>query len=375
MDQKLSDFDTPQERCVYLEEKLDIKLPHIGKIRFSPTEKVFCENLIGATSIPLGVAGPIHIKGEKIKGDYYIPLATTEGALVASVSRGGKAVSMSGGILTGVETVGVTRGPVFEVDNISEGLKFKKWIHNNFQLLQKESKKTSSHITLLKSEVRMVGMYVYIRFYFDCDQAMGMNMVTIATEKIAELIKKETKIRCISISGNYCVDKKPSWLNFISGRGKRVWAQAVIQQDVLEKVLKTTSKDLFDVWFSKCVMGSIMSGAIGFNAHFANIVAAFFAATGQDLAHVVEGSLGVTTSKVLPNGDLYFSVYLPSVMVGIVGGGTMLQIKKEAVSIMKVTSSDALAQVLAGAVLSGELSLLASLQEGSLAKAHAILGR
>jgi len=375
MNQKLSNFDSAQERNTYLEKKLKIRLSHIKKAAFPETEKVFCENIIGATSIPLGVAGPIHIKGSQMEDDYYIPLATTEGALVASVSRGGKAVSLSGGILTAVETVGATRAPVFEVEHINEALEFKKWIHDNFLFLQKESGKTSNHIKLLKSEVSTTGRYVYVRFYFDCDQAMGMNMATIATEKMVQVIKKETKISCVSISGNYCVDKKPAWLNFISGRGRKVWAEAVIKQDVIKKVLKTTPKELYEVWLLKCLMGSVISGSMGFNAHFANIVAAFYLATGQDLAHVVEGSLGVTTVKVLPSGDLYFSVYLPAVMLGVVGGGTRLQIKKEAISITKVTSSDALAQVLAGAVLAGELSLLASLQEGSLAEAHASLGR
>ena len=144
---------------------------------------------------------------------------------------------------------------------------------------------------------------------------------------------------------------------------------------MVKTILKTSPQKLFDVWLAKCVMGSIMSGSMGFNSHFANVVAAFFVATGQDLAHVVEGSMGVTTMKVLENGDLYVSVYLPAVMLGTVGGGTKLGIKKEAVSIMKVTSSDALAEILGCAVLAGELSLLSSLSEGSLAKAHTRLGR
>jgi len=204
---------------------------------------------------------------------------------------------------------------------------------------------------------------------------MGMNMATIATDKIVSYIENKTKVPCLAISGNFCVDKKPAWLNFISGRGRRVWAEAVVKKDLVKIILKTNPQKLFDVWLAKCMMGSIMSGSMGFNSHFANVVAAFFAATGQDLAHVVEGSMGVTTMKILESGDLYVSVYLPAVMIGTIGGGTKLAIKKEALSIMKVTSSDALAEILGCAVLAGELSLLSSLAEGSLAKAHTRLGR
>lgn len=358
-----------------LEETLKIKLPHIGGVTFQKDDVIHCENRIGGTLLPLGVAGPLKINGQYTKGDYYIPLATTEGALIASVNRGSKAISASGGASSGVELVGVTRGPVFEVKNISQALFFKKWLDEHLSLLQTEARKISTHLKLLKLGTRIAGNYVYVRFYFNTDEAMGMNMATIATDKIVSFIENKAKVSCLAISGNFCVDKKPAWLNFISGRGRRVWAEVIIKKDLVKNILKTSPQKLFDVWLAKCMMGSIMSGSMGFNSHFANVVAAFFAATGQDLAHVVEGSMGVTTMKVLENGDLYVSVYLPTVMLGTVGGGTKLAIKKEALSIMKVTSSDALAEILGCAVLAGEISLLSSLAEGSLAKAHTRLGR
>lgn len=358
-----------------LEDTLRIKLPHIGEVAFQKDDVIHCENRIGGTILPLGVAGPLLINGLHAKGNYYIPLATTEGALVASVNRGSKAISASGGTSCGVELVGVTRGPVFEVENITQALSFKKWLNEHLSLLQTEARKTSTHLKLLKLGTRIAGKYVYVRFYYDTDDAMGMNMATIATDKVVSYIENKTKVSCLAISGNFCIDKKPAWLNFISGRGRRVWAEVVIKKDIVKTVLKTSPQKLFDVWLAKCMIGSIMSGSMGFNSHFANVVAAFFAATGQDLAHVVEGSMGVTTMKVLGNGDLYVSVYLPAVMLGLVGGGTKLAIKKEALSIMKVTSSDALAEILGCAVLAGELSLLSSLAEGSLAKAHTRLGR
>jgi len=164
----------------------------------------------------------------------------------------------------------------------------------------------------------------------------------------------------------------------ISHRGLTVWADVIVKKEAIENILKTTSEKIFDVWLAKCMIGSAISGSLGFNAHFANVIAAIFLATGQDPAHVVEASCGVTTAKVLPNGDLYFSIYLPALMMGTVGGGTELATQKEALEILGVAGKgkiERFAEIIAGAVLAGELSLLASLAEGTLAKTHQKLGR
>lgn len=367
----LKDFKTTKERRQFLEKELKISLENVTKAHVDDEKTIHCENLIGSTTIPLGATGPLRVNNK----NYFIPLATTEGALVASVSRGCKAINSSNGTKAYVENIGVTRGPVFETSGLEESIKFKRWLKDNFNLLKVEAEKTSSYLKLKKLGIRITGTYVYVRFYFDTDQAMGMNMVTIASDAIAQLIEQKIKVKCLSVSGNFCIDKKPAWLNFISGRGKRVWAEVTLKKEVVEQVLKSTPENFFDVWLAKCMIGSAMAGSLGFNAHFANIVAAFFAATGQDLAHVVEGSMGMTTCKVLKNGDLYVSVYLPAVMIGTVGGGTKLKTKQEGLSIIEVKTSIELSEVLGGAVLAGEISLLASLAEGTLSKAHRKLGR
>ncbi|NMB84151.1 hydroxymethylglutaryl-CoA reductase [Candidatus Roizmanbacteria bacterium] len=333
--------------------------------------KIHCENLIGAVSLPLGIAGPITIKSQQ----HFVPLATTEGALVASVNRGCKAVNESGGIKVFMRNSGASRGPVFETDGLEQSFFLEDWLDSNYDLIKKTAETTSAHLKLSKFEIKIVGQYVYIRFSFNTDEAMGMNMVTIATQKIVDLIEEKTGVKCLSLAGNYDVDKKPSWLNFISGRGRQMWAEIIISQSVTEKILKTSTDRLFSVWLGKNLMGSGISGSLGFNGHFANIVAAFFAATGQDLAHTVEGSLGVTTARLNRDGSLYFSVYLPDIMMGTVGGGTNLKTQKLVQKITGVDNADDLARVMTGAVLAGELSLLASLAEGSLAKAHKKLGR
>ncbi len=374
----LRDFTSAQIRREFLEKKLDIKQTNIGQFSFTEDQVNGrnIENLIGATQIPLGVAGPLKIRSTNHQSrTHYIPLATTEGALVASISRGCKAVTESGGAEVFVEDVGMTRGPVFNTKGLEHGLKVKKWIQSHISLLSQITQKTSSHLKLLKIDCQIVGRNLFVRFSYLTADAMGMNMVTMATEEAVKLIEKETKVRCISLAGNFDIDKKSAWLNFINGRGKKVWAEAILPKRLVKQILKTTPEKLVEVVQTKTHLGSIMSGSLGFNSHFANIIAALFIATGQDPAHITEGSLGVTTAEVLENGDLYFAVYLPDVIIGIVGGGTHLPTQMEALKIMKVSSVLEYAQVLGAAVLAGELSLIASLAEGTLAKAHQKLGR
>lgn len=378
MAKNLRDFKNASQRRKYLETKLKTDLKNISVFSFSEEETIGknIENLIGAVQLPLGIAGPLTIRHEpRAASKHYIPLSTTEGALVASVSRGCKAISESGGAQVEVNNVGVTRAPVFKTSGIGQSVRVRKWLEENFKEVAKICENTSSHLKLLKIESNFTGRNLFIRFNFNSEEAMGMNMATIAVEKAIPFIEKNTGIQCISVSGNYDVDKKPSWLNFITGRGKKVWAEAVIKKEIVKNVLKTTPEKIAELVYRKVLVGSAMAGSLGFNAHYANIIAAIFAATGQDLGQVVEGSLGITSAEVSGNGDLYFSIYLPSLIVGIVGGGTNLPTQKESLNIIGAKSVLEFAEVVAAAVLAGELSLLASQAEGSLAKAHIKYGR
>jgi len=378
---QLRNFKTSKERREALEKETKSSLKHIGHFSFSEEQvgNRNIENLIGAAQVPLGVAGPLQVKSEKLKvKSFFIPLATTEGALVASVSRGCKAVNESGGVITHAFRVGTTRGPVFFTGSLEKTNLLFAWIKEHEDVLKEEAAMTSSHVRLTKIRIKSIANYVFVRFYFDTGDAMGMNMVTIATEQIAKRIEEETGISCLSVAGNFDIDKKPAALNFIENRGWKVWAEAVITKDVLQTILKTTAEQMFEVWLGKCMLGSAMSGSFGFNAHYANIISAVFIATGQDAAHVVEGSMGITSVRSLKNGDLYVSIYLPALMIGTVGGGTGLPTQKEALELMGVFGTgrvEEFAHKVGGAVLAGELSLLASLSEGSLAKSHERLGR
>lgn len=383
---------TVADRRIALEKEYGVLLQNIG--HFSLDEEAAssrnCENMIGAAQIPMGVAGPLKVKRQKVKGksedsEYYIPLATTEGALVASVNRGCKAIAESGGATVDSHRVGATRGPVFKVNNLAESRKLYEFLDVHFNALAAAAERTSHHLTLTKVSSRGVGRYRYVRFVYDTHDAMGLNMVTVATDAAARLIEKETGAQCIALSGNFCVDKKPSWQNFINNRGVKVWAEAILSASVLRDVLKTTAREAYEVWIAKCMIGSAMSGSMGCNAQYANVIAAMFLATGQDPAHVSECSVGITTCEIMNEHDLYVSVYLPDLMVGTVGGGTGLATQKEALSLLGVAggspagekgkNSQRFAEIVGAAVLAGEISLLASLEEGTLARAHQILAR
>ncbi len=384
----LRKFNSAEEKRQYLEKQLKISLDDIDKFSFTEEQVKGrnIENLIGATQIPLGIAGPIKVQSSTLPAgrqkfkvqSYFIPLATTEGALVASASRGCKAISESGGAYVEVETVGPSRGSLFVTSGIKQSRQLLNWLEKNFTQIAKIAQSQSSHCKLLKIDSSLAGRNLFLRFSYDTSDAMGMNMVTIANTQVASFLEKKFNIKCVSVAGNFDIDKKPAWLNFILGRGKKVWAEATIKKEVVNTVLKTTPQNLAEVVYRKCQIGSALAGSLGFNAHYANVVAAIFAATGQDLAHVVEGSLGITTAEVTKQNDLYFSIYLPSLMCGTVGGGTHLPSQQAALNLMGIKGpgdSIKYAQILASAILAVELSLMASLAEGSLAKAHQKLGR
>lgn len=380
----LRTLKTAQLRREALQRELGISLVHTGS--FTVDERVAgsrnCENMIGIAQVPLGIAGPIRVvRAGGQTDDVYLPLATTEGALVASVNRGAKAIRESGGAVVHSHRVGATRGPVFKVNTLAENVNVSRFLESQFEELKRIAEGTSHHLTLKAVTSQGVGLYRYVRFVFDTQDAMGLNMATIATDAAARFIEAQTGARCLALSGNFCVDKKPSWQNILNNRGMEVWAEVVIPEAVLAHVLKTTAQSVRETWFAKCMLGSAVSGSMGYNAQYANVVAALFIATGQDPAHVVEGSVGITTAEVVNSRDLYLGVYLPDLMVGTIGGGTGLATQREMLTLLGVyggndgKNAQAFAEIVGAAVLAGEVSLLSALEGGTLATAHAALAR
>lgn len=373
-------------RRLALEKILGISLPSIGStiLDYSEIKNRNAENVIGGIQIPVGVVGPLKINGDYAKGNFYVPLATTEGALIASVNRGCKAITKAGGAKVKIIFDGMARAPVFKLPNIDSVVNFLQWINKNLDKIKEVAESTTSHGKLKEIQPFVLGNNVWLRFVFETGDAMGMNMVTIASEAICNFIESEfTEAKCVAVSGNMCSDKKQSMVNSIFGRGKTVIAEALIPSTILKEVLRTTAEAIHEVNLRKNLLGSARAGNIyQFNAHFANIIAAIFLATGQDMAQVVESSSGYTWTEVRGE-DLYISVTLPSLEVGTVGGGTRLPTQREALSIMGVagggnppgSNAKKFAEIIASTVLAGELNLLSALGNKELGRAHKMLGR
>lgn len=348
-----------------------------------------CENMVGAVSVPLGLAGPVKIISEKKETEYFVPLATSEGALVASVNRGLKAINQAGGAQVIVKNFGMTRAPVFAFRNGGEAFVFASYLEEKAitEKIKQITEETSSHLKLNSLQSFVRGRSVYVRFSFFTDQAMGMNMVTIALQKLWEdFLSKYSGIKMLSLSSNVCTDKKSSFINQLLGRGYGAQAEVFLSEEILKTVLKTDAKTLLRTHQSKNLMGSNLAGSSANNMQFANVAAAFYLATGQDLAHVTEASQGTTIieeADIAGTDDqkagLYFAVNLPDLPLGSVGGGTNLPSQKELRNLIsqktESLTANELAAILATGVLAAEISGLAALSNHSLAKAHQRLAR
>ncbi len=383
----LSAREKAEVRRLALEMRTGKSLENTGRYTMD-AERVSrhnCENLIGVVQVPLGVIGPLRVKGEyACDEELFVPLATTEGALIASANRGCRAINEAGGAVVRVDDVGITRAPAFRTSGIVQTRRFSRWLEDHEDEIRRRAEEGSRFLKLLDIRPFAMGTSVFVRFRFSTGDAMGMNMATIACDRIVEdYIVPETGVECISLSGNFCVDKKPSALNFQEGRGKRLFAEVRLDKHVLEKVLKTSARSLVEVQYRKNLLGSIAAGSMGFNAHYANILAAFFIATGQDPAQVSESSVGVTCIEPCGPEGVIASVFLPDVPLAAIGGGTGLETQREAMAVLGVepdasrpgAASMRLAEILGATVLAGELSLLAALTSRDLARAHEQLGR
>ncbi|KAI0409972.1 3-hydroxy-3-methylglutaryl-coenzyme A reductase [Xylaria palmicola] len=339
-----------------------------------------CENVIGYMPLPVGVAGPLVIDGQS----YFIPMATTEGVLVASTSRGAKAINAGGGAVTVLTGDGMTRGPCVSFETLERAGAAKLWLDSDEgqSTMKKAFNSTSRYARLQTMKTSMAGTYLYIRFKTTTGDAMGMNMISKGVEHALSVMANDAgfdDMSIISVSGNFCIDKKPAALNWIDGRGKSIVAEAIIPAEVVKAVLKSDVDALVELNIAKNLIGSAMAASVGgFNAHAANIVAAVFLATGQDPAQVVESANCITTMRNL-NGSLQIAVSMPSIEVGTLGGGTILEPQSAMLDMLGVRGSHPtnpgdnarrLARIIGGAVLAGELSLCSALAAGHLVAAH-----
>lgn len=339
-----------------------------------------CEMVIGHVQIPVGVAGPLFLDGY----EYMVPMATTEGCLVASTNRGCKAIHMSGGATSVILRDGMTRAPAVRFGSAQRAAELRFYIEDagNFETLCVIFNRSSRFARLQYIQCALAGRNLYLRFSCSTGDAMGMNMVSKGVQNVLEYLQHVfPDMDVVSLSGNFCADKKATGVNWINGRGKSVVCEAVIKGDVITKVLKTSVSALVELNTIKNLLGSAVAGALGgFNAHASNIVSAIFLATGQDPAQNVESSSCITMMETTNGGrDLHVSVTMPSIEVGTVGGGTQLPSQSACLNLLGVkgaslsipgANAQKLARVIAAAVLAGELSLMSALAAGHLVKSH-----
>jgi len=337
------------------------------------------ENFIGMTRLPLGLAGPLRVNGLFARGDYCLPLATTEAALVASYHRGACLLSQAGGCSAMLLAEGVSRSPGFAFDNARQAGLFAAWVVEHLEEIRTAAQATTRHGTLEDLRITIEGNHIYLLLEYQTGDASGQNMATIATEAACALIMEQTPVRpdYFFVEANMSGDKKASAQSFLSVRGKKVTAEATIPNELVEQTLDTTPGRMSDYW-RMSAMGGVLSGTIGVQGHYANGLAALYIACGQDAACIAESAVGVTRFEVRPDGDLYASVTLPNLMVGTVGGGTTLPSQRACLELMGLYGEGharALAEVCAGAALAGELSIIGALAAGEFTRAHRKLAR
>ncbi|MBC7804796.1 MAG: hydroxymethylglutaryl-CoA reductase [Akkermansiaceae bacterium] len=343
------------------------------------------ENFIGTVKLPVGMAGPLRINGLFAQGDFHIPLATTEAALVASYHRGAQLLSEAGGCAAMLLSEGMNRAPGFAFADLREVGQFVAWALTSVDTFREKAEATTRYGKLHDMKVAVEGNHVYLDFEYTTGDASGQNMVTIATAAICEYIVDESPVkpRYHFIEANISGDKKASARSFLTVRGKKVTAEVLIPGKLIAKRLHTTAKEMEQYWRMSAI-GGVMSGTIGIQGHYANGLTALYIACGQDAACIAESAVGVTRFEVVPSGELdtpdslYASVTLPNLVVGTVGGGTGLPTQRACLDILGLAgpgNACALAEVCAALSLAGELSIIGALAAGDFASAHQRLAR
>jgi hydroxymethylglutaryl-CoA reductase (NADPH) len=370
-----------KKRIQFLQQNLNTSLAYLsGKEKLPEADfyKGNIENFIGLTQVPTGLVGPLFINGTLAQGDFYVPMATTEGALIASYNRGAKATRLSGGITSVCTTEGLQRAPIWKFNSLSEVGAFVFWLLQELDKLKEIVTQHSKYAVLEELKINMEGNQVLTVFEYTCGEAAGQNMVTICTEEVCQYILQHTPVKPLFwfIESNYSGDKKATAVSFTSVRGKKVTAEALIKKSVVKEALHTTPETI-SVYWQASVVGASQSGSIGIQGHFANGLAALFLACGQDVACIAEAHIGITRMEVMGD-DLYVAITLPALVVGTVGGGTHLPTQNECLQLLDCkgkNSARKFAEICGAVALSGELSIAAALASGQFSKAHKIFRR
>lgn len=368
-----------ETRRRFVLDKTQQALQHVARYSCSPQSlRGNVENFFGVAQVPIGLAGPLHIRGEHARGDFYVPLATTEGTLVASYSRGMRLLSRAGGVKTTVVEQAMQRSPVFIFEDASAGKLFGAWIDAHFAAIADAAEATTHSGKLVHIQQFSVGSLRYLRFNYTTADAAGQNMTSKATLAACEWIRDHYPSPLkFMLSGNMETDKKHSHINMLSTRGKRVIAEVVLSNELLRENLGVDSRELFAMR-QVTNAGAFLSGASNNGLHFANGLTALFIATGQDVADVAESHAGIVYTQLQPDGSYYWSITLPSLIVATYGGGTGLSTQRECLELLDCYGTgkvDRFAEICAAVVLAGEISLAGAVMHGDWVAAHEHYGR
>jgi hydroxymethylglutaryl-CoA reductase (NADPH) len=366
-------------RLEFVEEFAGVRLKHLRAWSFDPRAvRGNCEQFIGVAQVPIGIAGPLRIEGEYARGDYLIPLATSEGTLVASYNRGMQALNAAGGVHCTVVEEAMQRAPVFVLSDARRARELAEWVRTHEEGIRAAAEATSRHARLLYVDPYLSNHFVFLRFNFETGDAAGQNMVTRATAAACNwILGSFAGIRRFHLESNFASDKKTSRVNMLRTRGKRVTAEARVPGVVLRDRLRTRAESLLQHYRTAGV-GAFMAGTNNNGLHAANALAALFIATGQDVANVAESSAAIVYADEADDDGIFLSITLPSLIVGTHGGGTGLPTPRECLEILGCVGPGrvrALAEIAAGVVLAGELSLAAAIAADEWVAAHERLGR
>ncbi len=368
-----------KKRQKFVEQFAGARLEHVTKFSFDPhIAKGNCEHFTGVAQVPLGFAGPLKIDGEHAQGEFLIPLATSEGTLVASYNRGMKVLNLCGGVKCSVVGDAMQRAPVFVFDDARASREFVKWVNANLDKIREEAEASSRIAKLLYIDSYLASKFVFLRFNFATGDAAGQNMVGRATFAACSwMLDNYAGIQHFYLESNFATDKKASQINIMRTRGKRVTAEAVIKRDVLIQQMRVEPESL-TYHNGIANIGAILSGANNNGLHSANAITAMFIATGQDVANVAESSAGIIYTELTPERDLYLSMTIPSLIVATYGGGTSLATQRECLELLGCYGKgkvNKLAEIIAGTVLAGEISLAAAISSSDWVSSHEQYGR
>lgn len=367
-------------RRKWVESRTGASLDHIGSFTLPGEEmRGNIENPIGTIQMPVGIAGPLLIHGEYAQGSFYVPLATTEGALVRSYERGMVTLTRAGGVTTRLSRDENRVSPVFLFSNVAAAHEFVTYLNNHFSLIKDEADSTTRHGKLLRVECQPVGREVIVTFCYFTADAHGMNMIVKATERACQWIMAHSGAIDFFLFSGHSSEKRGSGALFSGGKGKKVIAGAQIPASLLRQYLHITPLQLIELW-RHTVVGHLQANALGYNGHYANGLTAIFIACGQDVANVVNSAVGITNFELAgnPADAVYVSVTLPSLTVATVGGGTGLGTSHECLQMLGVVGQGGapkLAEIIAAAILAGEISMAAAIASGEFVAAHEDYGR